>query len=196
MNKNESKYFNTALKMDKAFLEILEGKDFAYITVKEICEKAGVNRSTFYLHYETIVDLLDESIEYMNEQFHSFMNQDYGMFKNYINDCSLSDLYLITPKYLEPYLNYIKEHRRLFMTVLKNSQVLKMDESYIEMLHNVIHPILKRYNVPINEREYIMSFYIQGLMAIITKWIENNCIDSIEHIMNIIQQCVLPYNND
>lgn len=62
MNKNESKYFNTALKMDKAFLEILEGKDFAYITVKEICEKAGVNRSTFYLHYETIVDLLDESI--------------------------------------------------------------------------------------------------------------------------------------
>lgn len=45
MNKNESKYFNTAVKMDKAFLALLEKKDFAYITVKEICEKAGVNRS-------------------------------------------------------------------------------------------------------------------------------------------------------
>ena len=50
MNKNESKYFNTAVKMDKAFLALLEKKDFAYITVKEICEEAGVNRSTFYLH--------------------------------------------------------------------------------------------------------------------------------------------------
>ena len=45
MNKNESKYFNTAVKMDKAFLALIEKKDFAYITVKEICEKAGVNRS-------------------------------------------------------------------------------------------------------------------------------------------------------
>ena len=31
MNKNESKYFNTAIKMDQAFLELLEK------TVKEIC---------------------------------------------------------------------------------------------------------------------------------------------------------------
>ena len=51
MNRSESKYFATAARMDEAFLELLEEKDFAYITVKEICEKAGVNRSTFYLHY-------------------------------------------------------------------------------------------------------------------------------------------------
>lgn len=67
MNKSESKYFNTAVRMDEALLELLEKKDFAYITVKEICEKAGVNRSTFYLHYETIGDLLAESIEYMHK---------------------------------------------------------------------------------------------------------------------------------
>ena len=54
MNKSESKYFATAARMDEAFLELIEKKDFAYITVKEICEKAGVNRSTFYLHYETV----------------------------------------------------------------------------------------------------------------------------------------------
>ncbi len=40
--------------MDKAFLDLLQRKDFSFITVKEICEKAGVNRSTFYLHYETV----------------------------------------------------------------------------------------------------------------------------------------------
>ena len=69
MNKSESKYFNTAEKMDKAFLELLQRKDFSFITVKEICEKAGVNRSTFYLHYETVGDLLEESLEYMQKKF-------------------------------------------------------------------------------------------------------------------------------
>lgn len=39
MNKSESKYFATAARMDEAFLELIEKKDFAYITVKEICEK-------------------------------------------------------------------------------------------------------------------------------------------------------------
>ncbi len=67
MNKNESNIFNTAIKMDQAFLELLEKKDFAYITVKEICAKAELIVSTFYLHYETLEDLLSESVEYMNE---------------------------------------------------------------------------------------------------------------------------------
>ena len=52
MNKSESKYFNTALLMDEALLLLLENKEFEYITIKEICQKAGVNRSTFYLHYQ------------------------------------------------------------------------------------------------------------------------------------------------
>ena len=52
MNKNESKYFNTAILFDEALIYLLENKDIEYITIKEICNKAGVNRSTFYLHYE------------------------------------------------------------------------------------------------------------------------------------------------
>lgn len=41
LNRSESKYFATAARMDEAFLELLEKKDFDYITVKEICERAG-----------------------------------------------------------------------------------------------------------------------------------------------------------
>ena len=52
MNKSESKYFNTALLMDEALLLLLEKKEYEFITVTEICEKAGVNRSTFYIHYQ------------------------------------------------------------------------------------------------------------------------------------------------
>ena len=39
MNKNGSKYFNTALFMNEALLSLLEKKDFEYITVKELCIK-------------------------------------------------------------------------------------------------------------------------------------------------------------
>ena len=57
MNRSESRYFATAARMDEAFLTLLAKKDFEYITVKEICEVAEVNRSTFYLHYETMSDI-------------------------------------------------------------------------------------------------------------------------------------------
>lgn len=51
MNKQESRYAGTASLMDEALLLLLEQKDFDRITVKELCQKAGVNRTTFYLHY-------------------------------------------------------------------------------------------------------------------------------------------------
>lgn len=72
MNKAESKYFHTAARMDEALIALLEKKDLEFITVKEICEKAGVNRSTFYLHYETIADLVNETAEGINERFLSY----------------------------------------------------------------------------------------------------------------------------
>lgn len=55
--------------MDEALLALLEKKEFAYITIRELCA-AAVNRSTFYLHYQNITELLEESIAYMNRQFY------------------------------------------------------------------------------------------------------------------------------
>lgn len=88
--------------MDEAFLALLEKKDFAYITVKEICEAAGVNRSTFYLHYETLGDLLAESVEHMNRQFLDYMAKDAESFVAKLRTCPIEELYLVTPEYLTP----------------------------------------------------------------------------------------------
>ena len=63
MNKSQSKYFNTAVRFDKALLALLDKKPFEFITISEICEEAGVNRSTFYLHYENTSDLLEEALK-------------------------------------------------------------------------------------------------------------------------------------
>ena len=74
MNKSESKYYNTALLMDEALLRLLEKKDFEFITITEVCQKAGVNRSTFYLHYENMDDLLVETIQMINKRFNDAFN--------------------------------------------------------------------------------------------------------------------------
>ena len=195
MNKSESKYFNTASKMDEAFLDLLSKKDFAYITVKEICNQAGVNRSTFYLHYETVADLLSESIEYMNGRFLNYINLDSQKIVKRLKDCPLDELYLITPEYLNPYLNYIKENKRLFKTATENAGVLRLNETYNRMFDAVFTPILERFRVPPQDRQYIMAFYIRGLMAMITEWIKQDCADSIEHIISVISQCVMQYQD-
>lgn len=190
LKKLESKYFATAARMDEAFLALLEKKDFAYITVKEICEEAGVNRSTFYLHYETMADLLSESVSHMNEQFLAHMKKDTDAFVAKLWDCPLDELYLITPEYLTPYLDYIEQHKLLFRTATENAAVLGMDKSYERMFRHVFTPILDRYGIPQQDRPYLMAFYIQGLMAIISEWLKNDCTDSVEDVVNVIQRCV------
>lgn len=50
---------NRALK--EAFEELVLEKDVDKITITELTKRAGVNRKTFYLHYETIEELVHES---------------------------------------------------------------------------------------------------------------------------------------
>ena len=62
------------------------------------------------------------------------------------------------------------------------------------MLRHVFTPILDRYGVPEWDRPYLMAFYIHGLMAIISEWLKNDCVDSIADVVNVIQQCVKLHN--
>ena len=176
--------------MDEAFLELIEKKDFAYITVKEIYEKAGVNRSTFYLHYETIADLLAESAQHIIRLFVEAMPYDAAEFLKKLPTRPLEELYLITPEYLTPYLVYIREHRRIFRTTVEQAAVLRMNEAYGGLEQYVLTPILNRFHVPSADQEYILAFCISGLMAIINKWLKDDCRDSIEHVIAVMQECM------
>ena len=106
INKNDSKYFNTSLLMNQALLSILKKKDFDFITIKEICHKAGVNRSTFYLHYENLNDLLEETINMLNAKFTDTFKTDNLLTFD-------ENMVFVTEKYLLPYLSYVKENRKI-----------------------------------------------------------------------------------
>lgn len=112
MNEFNSKYFKTALRMDEALIALLEKKDLEYITVKEICEEADVNRSTFYLHYETVGDLVDETTEMINKRFLSYFPQNERDISDALNGLRLGDLILVTGEYLIPYLRFIRDNKK------------------------------------------------------------------------------------
>lgn len=190
MNKAESKYFNTAVRFDKALLSLLEQKPFAYITIREICEEAGVNRSTFYLHYENTSDLLKETTEYVLDNFTSYFPVDSQNIVYRYKNCDLQELNFIDRKYLHPYLSFIKENQRMFLAVLSHPATFDSNAIFQRLFDNIFHPILDRFHYPKDEQRYVMMFYLNGITAIITEWLKDNCQKSIEAVSSIICDCI------
>lgn len=183
MNKAESKYFNTAKLMNTAFLYLLEKKDFEKITVKEICEKAGVNRSTFYLHYETIDDLLLETVENLNREFQNCFEAKPSMVDK-------KSSMLLTDGYLVPYLNFVKKNKRVLKTIHSKPQIFNSQDVYMKMCTQIFFPALNVFNVGEKEKPYVFEFFTKGVVAIIKKWIEKECEDSVDFITKLIIDCV------
>ena len=192
MNKSESKYFNTATKMDLALISLLKKKPFEYITVSEICETASVNRSTFYLHYETISDLLDETTRYLLDDFRSYFPTD----TIDLVCCDRNELVFVCDKYLTPYLTYIKNHKEVFGTAITHNKILKFEDVHKRLFDNIFNPILDRFHYPSNTRQYVMMYYLNGINAMVLEWLKNGCDKSIAEISEIISVCIYGLNKD
>ena len=46
-------------KIEKVFLQLLQTQELHQIRVSQICQEAGLNRTTFYANYEDIYALAD-----------------------------------------------------------------------------------------------------------------------------------------
>lgn len=193
MNKAESKYYNTALLMNQALIELLNKKEYEFITIKEICAKAGVNRSTFYLHYETKEDLLEECLENTNKNFLTYFDNANNDFVDKITTCPKEDLILITHDYLSPYLKFIKENKIIHQVAVKHKVIMNSDKKFNLMNKYIFKPILNRFGVDEKSSKYIILYYLNGVNAIINEWILNDCKDEIEFIEKIIIDCIRPY---
>ena len=194
MTKAESKYFNTSVKMSDALLDLLKTKPFAYITISEICKKAGVNRSTFYLHYENTADLLAETGQRFLDDFRSYFMVDTVALTAHFADCEEKELNFITEEYLHPYLSYIRDNRHVFATILKHANSFHFDAVFQRLFQHVFDPILHRFGYPAEERKYVMMFYLSGINALVLEWLKDGCRKSIEEVSHIIRECIFGRN--
>lgn len=192
MNKSESKYFNTALRMDEALIALLEKKDLEYITIKEICHQAGVNRSTFYLHYETIADLVNETLGMINQRFLSYFPRQEEEVLGDMGSREKEELVLVTREYLLPYLRFIKDNKKVYRAAFRNPGSMQTYARYGDLKQHILGPILERFEIPAAHRPYYIAYYVEGIAAIIKEWLQQDCRDEIDMIADIIEACVRP----
>lgn len=91
--KNDRRVRYTHMVLKEALLDLLKDRPIERISVKEICDKADINRSTFYVHYGSPQELLDsikndmyDEIKQANtgfENMHTFLRDIFDVVYKY-----------------------------------------------------------------------------------------------------------------
>ena len=68
-----------AHKLEQGYDVVLEIEIQGALKVKELVDEVDINRSTFYLHYETKDDLLKETIKFINNKFYAGIDPFLGV---------------------------------------------------------------------------------------------------------------------
>lgn len=138
----------------RAFLELLEQKSINNITVKEICDLADVNRTTFYSNYYNIYDLLKQ----IEDEF--YQKSDALILNSASGEEALLGTFLL-----------FKEEQEL-------SKIMFGDNNYdlikklIQRSHaSYLKKWAKRTKVPERDIPYIYEFLANGCAGYIKKWV-------------------------
>lgn len=144
-----------------ALMDILKEKgSISKVTVKELCEKSELNRSTFYAHYSQPQDLLTE-IE----------NEIIDATAEHVKKIGASND-IGAHKFIESFLMFIKENDKLFRTLLVDSMDPEfkskfMAQSVVQFVNN-LDMIL-----PKETEQFIYSYILNGSTGIIIQWIRS-----------------------
>lgn len=194
MNKFAVKYQNTAKKMHQALTSLLEHKNLADITVSEICKEAHVNRTTFYLHYNNIYDLMRELATCLFEEYLLSFGKQIPIenYRNYRAD----DLVFNTPKYLVPFLEFIQKNKTIFQVFVQYPNVANMEDFGGINLKQFFTIVMEKNGIQDQKAiHYMTRFYLSGMTAIILEWLKDNCRDDILSICEIIALCTRQIHN-
>jgi len=147
--------------LKETFFELLKEKPVSKISVTDLCEKANINRGTFYTHYLDIYDLYDKLC---SEILQEIINELEYVGPN--KECH-EPVYNI--------LEMINKQRDLFFTIIKwedNDSILErlfilFHDKFITMISNDFKLDNLKYI------DYCYQFIIGGSIAVITNWIKN-----------------------
>ena len=166
MEKIDLRILKTKQSIYEALLLLLKENTFEDVKVSKICEKALVNRSTFYSHFSDKYELLSSFITDMQKNLTEELN------KNTVNK---------TPKeyymnLIELLLNHIDEQKEIYRAILinnKNSIIVDMfyDTLDKDILKHLEKPNVNKTSVP---DEIISKFYSSAVTTVCVEWLKNN----------------------
>ena len=157
------KVINTKRKLSRSLISLLTSKSITEIDVSELCEKAGINRTTFYKHYASLYHLLDELIVQFFKRIETlFLSVSSG------ENATSKVAYL---------LKYLKQNREFVKIIMNNNSFSSISERLIQLnfICNLINSNIQyRKNAYVSE-DYYVDFIISGWIATIRRWVNENC---------------------
>lgn len=145
----------TKMLLKNSLIELMKQKNIYKISIKEICENAGVNRSTFYKHYDTEFDLLNDiEMQYLNT------------IDEYL---SLAEREAMLQKLLE----YVVENIDVFELFLQDTP----GNDFFERLIKICFAKMAYEENLVNfgkdmSAEYLYHFIVYGALSVVKVWIE------------------------
>lgn len=172
--KNNQRTRLSKLLFKNALMDLLKEKgSVAKISVRELCDRAELNRSTFYAHYNEPNDLLmeieTELLDATEEHLKKIGEE---------NDAGAH-------KYILSFLQYIKQNDKQFRTLLIDSADPEfrsrfMQQSIIQFVENL------RIEFPKELEQYILSYILNGSTGIIIQWIRSDYAVNENEIVNLL----------
>lgn len=165
----------------QAFLALNEQKEIHKITIRELCQQAGYNRSTFYQYFSDIYTLRNIIEENIIFEIHI-------LFKTHLTNA-------LKRKNLDVFMDFYSEHEKIFFVLLgKNGSQI-----FHEKIKNTVKSNLREiFNISALtlEQEYLMEFTVSAMMSTLIYWFENNKSMPQETLsdllFNIITVCIVP----
>lgn len=156
----------------QSLLILMEKKDFQNITIGEIVKKAGVNRSTYYRHFNKKEDIIIYFLDNLSKTFLEWRKKQNLELEEYLT---------------KMYEHYLK-HKKQMLTIYKNGlSILLLDvlKKYLGGNDNKSKQISEQYNI---------AFHIGGTFNHFMLWFSRDMIDSPETMAKYTLE-VLPFNN-
>lgn len=162
----------TRLIIEQSFLELLREKPVNKITVTELCEKAQINRATFYKHYLDIPDLMEKIEEGLFDQ----IRESFGSEK------------IKLQAFLVKMMHYTRENQDRFMALGGDHGDPNLMTKTFQVCYESAYPLLAQnlVNLKETEKEMLYGFLSYGAGAVLTWWIKNGMREAPEEVAQLI----------
>jgi AcrR family transcriptional regulator len=158
----------------EALLEMLKTRKIKKISIRELCQVAGINRTTFYNHYGSQYDVLNEIAEtYIQNTSFAVIN-DIATSKS-IEEC------------LTQVLQYMKDHLEFAKLVLVQDNydlITHITISLPQFDQMVIEHLPE--DLELDDKKAIASFVQHGTVRLLKEWIFSDCLKPPEEEAKLI----------
>ena len=176
--KQDLRIIKTRKNLYESLLYLLKEKTFEEIKVSDICEKALVNRSTFYAHYNDKYELFADLIEALKSSLALELNTNTQI-------SSSKEYYL---EMLKIFLDHVDSKRDIYSAILihnKNSVIM-------DMIYDTLNEDIKKRveheknsnNIP---SDIIAKFYLGAVFNVGMEWLKNNNHYSKQDILDYLE---------